>query len=76
MKIIVLVKQVPTRDGVLRISANGAGLDEAGVTYEMNGPDAYALEAGLQLREKWGGEVVVLSAGPERVTQTIREALA
>jgi len=42
----------------------------------MNEPDAYALEEALQLKEKNGGEVVVVSAGPERVGATIREALA
>ena len=42
----------------------------------MNEPDAYALEEGLRLREKHGGEVVVVSAGPARVQQVIREALA
>jgi electron transfer flavoprotein beta subunit len=46
------------------------------VAYEINEPDAYALEAGLQLREKSGGEVVALCGGPERSGQTIREALA
>ena len=42
----------------------------------MNEPDAYALEEALQLKEKAGGEVIVVSAGPERVGSTIREALA
>ena len=75
MKIIVAIKQVPAREAPLRVNAKGR-LDETGLLFEMNGPDAYALEAGLQLRDKLGGEVVVLSAGPERVAQTIREALA
>jgi electron transfer flavoprotein beta subunit len=42
----------------------------------MNEPDAYALEEALRLREKQGGEVVVCSAGPSRVAQVLREALA
>jgi len=42
----------------------------------MNEPDAYALEEALQLKEQHGGEVIVVSAGPERVGITIREALA
>ena len=46
------------------------------ISYEMNEPDAYALEEGLRLKEKHGGEVVVVSAGPARVQQVIREALA
>src|SRR5947209_15633947 len=42
----------------------------------MNEPDSYALEEALRLKEKHGGEVVALSMGPERVKQTIKEALA
>lgn len=76
MKIIVSVKQVPARDSALRANAAGKWLDESDLTYEMNEPDAYALEEALQLKEKLGGEVAVLCAGPERAAQTIREALA
>jgi electron transfer flavoprotein beta subunit len=76
MKIIVSVKQVPSRDSNLRVNASGTWLDESDLTYEINEPDAYALEEGLQLKEKSGGEVVVLCAGPARAAQTIREALA
>src|SRR6201996_5196187 len=76
MKIIVSVKQVPARDSSLRVNGDGKWLDESDLTYEMNEPDAYALEEALQLKEKLGGEVVVLCAGPERAAQTIREALA
>jgi electron transfer flavoprotein beta subunit len=76
MKILVSVKQVPARDSALRISTNGKWLDESDLGYEMNEPDAYALEEALQLKEKLGGEVIVLSMGPQRAGQTIREALA
>jgi electron transfer flavoprotein beta subunit len=76
MKIIVSVKQVPARDSALRVNGEGKWLDESDLSYEMNEPDAYALEEALQLREKLSGEVVVLCAGPPRALQTIREALA
>jgi len=77
MKIVVAVKQVPERDAVVRVSADGRGLDERDVTWTMNEPDAYALEEALQLKERAGdGEVVVLCAGPDRVQSTLREALA
>jgi electron transfer flavoprotein beta subunit len=76
MKIIVSVKQVPARDSALRVNGAGKWLDESDLTYEMNEPDAYALEEALQLKEKLGGEVVVICAGPQRAMQTIREALA
>ena len=76
MKIIVAIKQVPIRDSTLRIDASGHWIDEDDLSYEINEPDAYALEEALQLKEKHGGEVVALLAGPERGSQTIREALA
>jgi len=49
---------------------------ESDIGFEMNEPDSYALEEALRLKEKHGGEVVALSMGPERVKQTIKEALA
>ncbi len=76
MKIIVAVKQVPERDAPVRIAASRRWIEEADLQFAMNESDAYALEEALQLKEKVGGEVVVISAGPERVATTIREALA
>jgi electron transfer flavoprotein beta subunit len=76
MKIIVAIKQVPDRDAQIRIDAAGKWIEESGLQYALNESDAYALEEALQLKEKHGGEVVVLTAGPERVGPTIREALA
>jgi len=76
MKIIVSVKQVAARDSALRVNGAGTWLDESDLSYEMNEPDAYALEEALQLKEKLGGEVIAMCAGPARATQTIREALA
>ena len=76
MKIVVAIKQVPARDSQLHIDSSGKQIDEADLSYEINEPDAYALEAGLQLKEQNGGEVIALCAGPSRAGQTIREALA
>jgi electron transfer flavoprotein beta subunit len=76
MKIAVCVKQVPTREWQPRLNQAGTWVREQDVSYEMNEPDAYALEESLRLREAHGGEVVVCSAGPARVQQVIREALA
>src|SRR5919204_5008607 len=76
MKIVIAIKQVPARDSQLRIAASGKWIEEDDLTHEINEPDAYALEAGLQLKEKHSGEVVALCAGPARAAQTIREALA
>jgi electron transfer flavoprotein beta subunit len=76
MKIIVSIKQVPVRDSQLRIDASGHWIQENDLSFEINEPDAYALEEALQLKEKHGGEVIALCAGPARASQTIREALA
>jgi electron transfer flavoprotein beta subunit len=76
MKIIVCIKQVPVRDSQLRIDASGRWIQENDLSFEINEPDAYALEEALQLKEKHSGEVIALCAGPARASQSIREALA
>lgn len=76
MKIIVAIKQVPVRDSQLAIAPNGRWIEEDNLEYEINEPDAYALEEALQLKDQHGAEVVVLAAGPERAGAVIREALA
>jgi len=76
MKIIVAIKQVPARDSQLRIDGAGKWIQTSDLAFEVNEPDAYALEAALQLKEKNGGEVIALCAGPAGASQTIREALA
>jgi electron transfer flavoprotein beta subunit len=77
VKIVVAIKQVPERDAPIHIASNGKWIEDGDLNYTINEPDAYALEEALQLKEKTGtGEVVVVSAGPERVQSTLREALA
>ncbi|HYP14022.1 MAG TPA: electron transfer flavoprotein subunit beta/FixA family protein, partial [Bryobacteraceae bacterium] len=70
------MKQVPARDSQLRVDSSSPWIQESDLAFEINEPDAYALEEGLQLKEKSGGEVIVLSAGPARAASSIREALA
>jgi electron transfer flavoprotein beta subunit len=74
VKIIVCIKQVPVKDAPLAVAGNW--IKESDIGFEMNEPDSFALEEALRLKEKHGGEVVALSMGPERVKQTIKEALA
>ncbi|MGE4055093.1 MAG: electron transfer flavoprotein subunit beta [Vicinamibacterales bacterium] len=76
MKLAVCLKQVPSRDWQPRVDERGTWIRDADATYEMNEPDAYALEEALRLKEKHGGEVVACAAGPSRVAQVLREALA
>jgi electron transfer flavoprotein beta subunit len=75
MKIVVCVKQVPAKDAPLTIT-DGTWIRETDIGFEMNEPDSYALEEALRLKEKHTGEVIAVSMGPERVKQTIKEALA
>ncbi len=76
MKIAVCIKQVVTREWQLRVNDAKTWIRDQDASFELNEPDAYALEEALRLKEKQGGEVVVCSAGPARATQVIREALA
>ena len=76
MRIAVCLKQVPTRDWQPRLDDSKTWIREQDATFEMNEPDAYALEEGLRLKETHVGEVVVCSVGPARVAQVLREALA
>ena len=76
MKIAVCIKQVVTREWPLRVSDTNTWIRDRDASFEMNEPDAYALEEALRLKERQGGEVVACSAGPARVAQVIREALA
>ena len=75
MKILVCMKQVPQKDAPLKLNEAGNWIRED-VSYEVNEPDAYALEEALRQKEKHGGEVVVITAGPARAQQVLREALA
>ena len=76
MRIAVCVKQVVTREWQLRVAESGTWIRDSDASFELNEPDAYALEEALRLKEKHSGEVVVCSAGPARAAQVIREALA
>jgi electron transfer flavoprotein beta subunit len=75
MKILVCMKQVPQKDAPLKLNESGTWIRED-VSYEVNEPDAYALEEALRQKEKHGGEVVVITSGPARASQVLREGLA
>ena len=70
MRIAVCVKQVVTREWQVRVDESKTWVRDADASWELNEPDAYALEEALRLREKHGGEVVVISAGPADTTTT------
>jgi electron transfer flavoprotein beta subunit len=77
VKIAVCIKRVPDMDVRFRIGSDNVSLDDAGLKYDINDFDAWAVEAALQLKEKnAGSEVTVISLGPDVVQETIRKALS
>lgn len=76
MIIAILVKQVPSSEARIRIVESGSSIDTADVEFVINPYDEYALEAGMQLKEKFGGETIAVVLGPEDADRTLRECLA
>jgi electron transfer flavoprotein beta subunit len=76
MKILVLMKQVANKDAILRINKDSTWIEEADLSFEVSESDGYALEEGLRIKEKVGGEVVVCTMGPQRAKSVIKDALA
>lgn len=76
MKIVVLVKQVPNSEARISIAPDGHSVDLTDVQWVVNPYDEYAVEAALQLKEKFGGEVIALALGPDRIEEALRTCLA
>ncbi|HEY2166936.1 MAG TPA: electron transfer flavoprotein subunit beta/FixA family protein [Jatrophihabitantaceae bacterium] len=76
MNIVVLVKQVPDTEGDRKLDPADKTVDRAAVDPVINYIDEFAIEEGLRLKEAHGGEVTILTVGPERATESIRKALS
>jgi len=76
VNIVACVKQVPDTEAQIKVKPDGSGIDESGIKWVMNPYDEYGVEEALRLKEKFGGEVTVVSLGPARVMETTRTALA
>jgi electron transfer flavoprotein beta subunit len=77
VKIAVCIKRVPDMDVRFRIAADNVSVDQAGLKFDINDFDAWAVEAALQLKDKnAGSEVTVISLGTDVVQETIRKALS
>jgi electron transfer flavoprotein beta subunit len=76
MRIAVCLKQVVTPETRVRPGANGTWIREDAASWALGEADRYALEEGLRLKERHGGEVIAISAGPARCAQILRDALA
>jgi electron transfer flavoprotein beta subunit len=75
MKVMVCLKQVPHADARLDVAADGSWIQEDNIKFEINSYDTYALEEALRIKDSGDAEVVVVSIGPDRVTQALRTAL-
>ncbi len=75
MKVMVCLKQVPHQDARLDVNADGTWIQEDNIKFEINSYDTYAIEEALRLKDAGDAEVVVVSIGPDRVTQALRTAL-
>jgi electron transfer flavoprotein beta subunit len=76
MNIVVLVKQVPDTWAERKLDAADKTLDRASVDVVLNEIDEYAVEEALQIQEREGGEVTIVSMAPDRGVETIRKALS
>jgi electron transfer flavoprotein beta subunit len=76
MNIVVLVKQVPDTEADRKLNPSDNTVDRASVDPVINYIDEFAIEEGLLLKEAHGGEVTILTVGPERATESIRKALS
>ena len=77
MKIIVILKQVPDTETKIKVKGDGSGIETDGIKYVISPYDEYAIEEALKLKEKVGDSTVTVAcAGPDRVLESIRTALA
>ncbi|MGO8968678.1 MAG: electron transfer flavoprotein subunit beta/FixA family protein [Myxococcaceae bacterium] len=76
MKILVTAKRVEDPESKIKVKGDGSGIVQEGLKYKMNPFDEIAVEEGLRLTAKHGGEVVVVSIGPKDVQEQLRHALA
>jgi electron transfer flavoprotein beta subunit len=76
MNIVVCVKQVPDTETKRTLKSDDKTLDRAAADGVLNELDEYAVEEALRIKEAHGGEVTVLTMGPDKATDTIRKALS
>jgi electron transfer flavoprotein beta subunit len=76
VNIVACVKQVPDTEAQIKVKPDGSGIDDSGIKWVMNPYDEFGVEEALKWKEKFGGDVTIVSVGPARVVETIRTALA
>ena len=76
MNSVVCISQVPDTESRIKIAADGRHIDEAGLKFIVSPYDEFALEEAIRAKEKSGGDVTVITFGPDRAAQALRECLA
>jgi len=76
LNIAVCVKQVPDTETKIKISDDKRQIDESDINFILNPYDEFAVEEAIKTKEAFGGEITIISLGPDRITATIRSALA
>jgi electron transfer flavoprotein beta subunit len=76
MNLVVCLKQVPDTEAPIRIRPDGRGVDESGLSFVMNYYDEHAVEEALRIKERAGGTVTLIAAGPARTAEALRAGLA
>jgi electron transfer flavoprotein beta subunit len=76
VNIVACVKQVPDTETLIKVKPDGSGIDETGIKWVMNPYDEFGVEEALRLKEKYGGDVTIVTLGPARALEALRTALA
>jgi len=76
LDVVVCLKQIPNPDLQFQVASDGKDIRRETLNYKTNGADEYALEEAVRLKEKHGGKVTAITAGPKRTEQMLREAMA
>lgn len=76
MNSVVCISHVPDTESKIKIASDGRRIDETGLKFIVSPYDEYALEQAIRLKEAQGGDVTVITFGPERASQALRESLA
>ena len=76
MNVVVCVKYVPDTDAPIRIRGDGRGIEESGLPFKLNYYDEHGVEEALRIKERMGGTVTLVTAGPPASTQALRQGLA
>ena len=76
MNSVVCISHVPDTESRIKVAADGRKVDEAGLKFIVSPYDEFALEEAIRVKEKQGGDVTVVTFGPDRAQQALRECLA